>query len=764
MSRPRRTRDTHVGTGRARSVAVGLAVFAAVLSAGPTDAAAAPPGVETLRVGFATNSRNNVYKIGTWTPVWVQLKGGSERFSGMMEVEVPDDDGTPTFYSQPVDIAPGDGARAVAYVRPGSRDPDFIIRLRDPRGREVSRSVGSTLAQMDPVQSDETVILTLGKPQGVDLVPALPGFSAEKSGGGEVMVVARLDAAGGLVPGRWYGYDAAEAVVVDTNDRDAMDALGVRGQALVDWVDRGGHLVVAVGANWQAVRDSALGPILPAVLAGQERLTTLDGLDTFAGSTNNPITPAGSPPASVCKLDQVESRGGKTLAAVGSVPLVVRGAYGFGRVTLVAVDVDQKPFTEWKDRALFWSKAADIRRVSATSNAGAGAGVRLGGGGARIYQEGVSDLASQLRQSLEQFPGVKLVPFGWVAFFIFIYILLIGPGDYFFLKKVLKRMELTWVTFPLIVAVVSLAAYVAAYAFKGKELRVNKIDVLDIDQTADSPRARGSTFMNMFSPQNRDYGVTVLPQPIDRAPAKGGPPPDPSERPTAGTEVLVSWLGVPEAGFGGMSGSRVGFMGGGYAVNPPGASERLDGVRIPIWSTKCLTARWTGPSPAAVESDLLPVGTDRLTGTVTNRLDVPLEDAILAFNRHMYTLGTLAPGATLRVELSPDRQLPNQLKEDGASFLPGQAWSTQGKPIDRAKLIRVIMFHDTQSVAGAERPLPSDPLHYLDMTGQLALDRPMLVARVDRPACRLALDNAPAPPKIEQTTMLRVILPLSKAK
>ena len=91
------------------------------------------------------------------------------------------------------------------------------------------------------------------------------------------------------------------------------------------------------------------------------------------------------------------------------------------------------------------------------------------GAGGQLYQSGVSDLSTQLRQSLEQFPGVQLVPFGWVAFFIFLYILLIGPGDYLFLKKVLKRMELTWITFPTIVVTVSLLAYYAAYAMKGTD-------------------------------------------------------------------------------------------------------------------------------------------------------------------------------------------------------------------------------------------------------------------------------------------------------
>src|SRR5208337_3627925 len=89
--------------------------------------------------------------------------------------------------------------------------------------------------------------------------------------------------------------------------------------------------------------------------------------------------------------------------------------------------------------------------------------------GGRFNPYGITDLSSQLRAALEQFPGVKLIPFGWVAFYIFLYILLIGPGDYFFLKKVLKRMELTWITFPTIVLTVSLLAYFAAYRLKGND-------------------------------------------------------------------------------------------------------------------------------------------------------------------------------------------------------------------------------------------------------------------------------------------------------
>jgi len=753
------------GEWRARAFGALAVLGAAVLVSLPV--AGADVEVENLRVGFAGNTQNNLFKIGTWTPVWVQLRGGSERFTGMMEVEVPDDDGTSTYFRQVVDVPAGSGSQVVTYARPGSRDPNFTIRLFDQQGRRRGEAVaGSKLAQLNPVQPDEALLLTLGRPHGVDQVPALAGFSSDRNGGTPQVVVAHPDAAGGKLPGRWYGYDAAEAVVVDTNDKDVMAELNVHGQALVDWVARGGHLVVAVGGNWASARDSVLGPILPAEPVGQQRLTAIDmrTLDTFAGASKSIASAAASPSVMVARLDRVEARGGKVLSGAGDVPLVVRGVHGFGRVTLVALDVDQKPFSDWPDRALFWVQTLDIRRQSADTP---GTDVRLGGGGGQqMYQAGVSDLATQLRAAMEQFPGVKLIPFGWVAFFIFVYILLIGPGDYFFLKKVVKRMELTWVTFPLIVVTVSLVAYFAAYVVKGKALRVNKVDVVDIDVA--TGRARGSTFVNLFSPQNRDYDVRVVPVPLDVATRPGANVEagerrsDSIKRPMpAETDVLMSWMGVPEPGFGGMGGnSRIGFSSGGYASTPAGSSEALVGVRVPIWSTKMLTARWSGPAPVVAEADLIPVGTDRLSGTVTNRLGAPLNDAIVAFNRHVYILGTLAPGQTTRVELAQDRQLSGLLRTRYGEVRYDP--SSPESRVSRSDLMLALMFHDSQSTNASARPLPSNPLHYLDLTGLLALDRPMLVGRIDRPSTRLVLGNAPATPQVDQTTMVRVILPLGK--
>jgi hypothetical protein len=520
--------------------------------------------------------------------------------------------------------------------------------------------------------------------------------------------------------------------------------------------------VVAVGANGQAVRDSVLGPLLPALPSGQERVPSLDAIDTFANSTK-PLTPPGTPPVMVGRLLEADRRGGKVLSITGNLPLIVRGPYGFGRVTLIGLSVNQKLLADWPDRGLFWARMLDLRQDRGET----AGGPSLAGGGTRFYRSGVSDLSSQLRVGLEQFPGVKLIPFGWVAFFIFLYILLIGPGDYFFLKKVLGRMELTWITFPAIVLAVSLIAYYAAFRLKGNDLLVNKVDVVDVDQV--QGLLRGRTVASVFSPQNRDYGVGFLPV----SPAQEGElpqtPPEASSaeppRPPAGTELVTSWFSIPEAQFGAMGGNnrRFSFLGNGYGYAPTGAVERLEGVRIPIWSTKAFTARWFGPSGPLVESELRPVGTDRLAGMVTNRLPYPLEDAVLAFGKQIYQLGTLAPGASVKVEFSSDRNLSGLLRERAPTY-QGEGPGNRGSKINRANLLLAMMFHDSESSRGTGPALGNALLHDLDLTGQLALDRPMLVARVNRPGAQLVLRNTPSPPRVDQTTMLRIILPLQRQK
>ena len=93
----------------------------------------------------------------------------------------------------------------------------------------------------------------------------------------------------------------------------------------------------------------------------------------------------------------------------------------------MAVDLDQPPFVQWKARGNFVSK---LLGYPARGNEGAPDRSVAG----QAATTGLTDLTSQLRGALDQFAGVKLVPFSVVALLVFGYILLIGPGDYFLVQ------------------------------------------------------------------------------------------------------------------------------------------------------------------------------------------------------------------------------------------------------------------------------------------------------------------------------------------
>src|SRR5690606_17788698 len=107
-------------------------------------------------------------------------------------------------------------------------------------------------------------------------------------------------------------------------------------------------------------------------------------------------------------------------------PLVVRAAHGLGEVVFVAADLDRPPFLDWAAREQLLLKLLGKPEKS-TSSASTDTSA--------VGMYGYTDMSGQLRAALEQFEGVKLVPFSLVATLIVLYIVAIGPLDYLLLKR-----------------------------------------------------------------------------------------------------------------------------------------------------------------------------------------------------------------------------------------------------------------------------------------------------------------------------------------
>lgn len=750
-------------TLRTISVLLGLMLLPAVVYAQQPQ----PPEFVGISVGFADR-----YKAGVWTPVELTLRGGSQRVTGRVSVTVADNDGTACEVESaaPCQVLPGQNTSVTLYVRFGHADNTSLhAQFHIDGGKPVSKTFETSL-EADTEHFRDA--LTGSPSQGLIVHVGRNSATVEevaslnKVQGQPRMVVARVTDVDRL-PARWYGYEGVDTIVLSTSRPETYRTLtpeSGRIQAIDQWVRLGGKLVLCVGSQGDEIlhKGSPLAQFAPGQFDRMVTLRQTSALETYAKSAN-PIPSSesgGKGGFRVPKLSKVE---GKIEASEADVPLVVRAPHGLGQVIFVAADLDQAPLGKWADRRLFAARLLDQPTSDQATEENNLA-----------MQYGFSDLAGQLRSSLDQFTGVHLVPFFAVALLVVVYILLIGPGDYFFLRHIVGRMAWTWLTFPLIVLLFTGGAYVTAYWLKGNQLRIHQVDIVDVDAAG---RMRGSSWFNVFSPRMETFDLSIEPRmPGGKADGKVdakslGKAPD-------GARSLIAWMGVPGDGMGGMyrGASRGGgptLWNGHYGISP--SLDKIEGVPIQVWSTKSFTSRWWTDSPSStkpVESSLVeeePI----LTGTITNKLDIPLVRCFLAYDRWAYQLDTIEPGGS--VELSPTSR-----RQELQTLVTGREEVVNNQPMkhvapvynpssrDPMYVLQEMMFFD--AIGGArDTGLSNDYQGFVDLSGLLKAGQAILVAfppdRSEHCGARVLRDGKPINTGQDQhTTVYRFVLPVTVKK
>lgn len=751
--------------------------------------------IERVQVGLPVNPVLGEFKSGFWTPVYVDVSAGPEGLvKGELIVETSDSDDVRNNYRVPLPpLEPNEQLTGlISYTKPSSLHTEIIVTARSPEARLDERKESYTAMQLG-----DALYLTIGG--------RLPGLRKalvrqQKPGDDEEIFTrdtgpqhfTALDDVRQM-PTRWFGYEAVDLAILVTGNRDFMNALVSdregRKEALMEWVRRGGRLLVSTGRNQDIVAnlDSSFG-FLPAATTGQLQVPQIRMGFTLAVADNQILQNPKKTPLDIAKLEPKPGREVDRIlpeAVQANEPLlIVRGAYGLGQVTVVAFDLDQQPFTTWSGQSTFWSRLIGPKStwrigpvVTEQANPNQPPGFRQ-------YGAQDEDVASQLERNLELFPDVPVISFGWVALFILVYILIVGPLDYFFLKKVVKRLELTWITFPTVVITISVASYFIAYYLKGNDQLINKVDLVDLDVTGQ--QAYGHSWFTIFSPRIQHYTIGI--EPADPGWAQ------PGAAAQAGSSVLLSWLGRPEMGWGGSGRAHSQSLFRRTYEYAPDATG-LIGVPIQVWTTKSFEADWQVPFdptrplfqaslrfPAEARTDAKP------TGTVTSGLPVELEDVYLVYRGDFYALGRLLPGVPQRVD--------NALLGTGTKFndwvtaIPQAAVAGQsaqptrpGMPMPSeptATLMKRLEFFDLSTGQAAVRR--NNSLRDLDQSWRLRnKDELILVGRVLRkegPAEEVAMSPAtparlwlgalprsgqprpPIPGSLTQETYVRVFLPV----
>jgi hypothetical protein len=705
------------------------------------------PKIIGVRVGLGDR-----YKAGLWTPVEVTVLGGSDALVGELSVIVPDGDGVPGRATVPCQVLPGRETVVRLISRFGRVDGDLKAELAVDR-RVVASRTFETAIDADgehflPAIEFQKLIVSVGPmPLGIEEAGKLSGLDADYR-----PVAVRIGDVEQL-PLQWIGYEGVDAVILSTSRPELyakLAANSARVQALDQWVRMGGKLILCVGAQGKEILDdaAALRQFAPGRLKTMVPLKQTSSLESYCGSRAPANEGAGG--KVTMRVPQLSDVEGVVEASDGNLPLVIRTARGFGQVIFVAADLDQPPLRAWTGRPMLVAKLLDMPTTP----------VEQSKDDASMMHYGYRDLAGQLRSALDRFTGVRLVPFWLVAGLIIVYIVLIGPGDYFFLRKVVRRMEWTWLTFPVIVGLVCVGAYVLAYRLKGDQIRINQIDLVDVD--AASARIRGTTWLNVFSPRMESFDFSVQPQKPE-----GGAASDARE--------WTAWLGLPGSAFGGMN-ARAGGTGlwtDQFQYAP--TLDAMSGVPIQVWSTKSLTARWEGPCsvcPAANLSEAEPV----IVGSIENTLPFPLENCLLVYRTSAYEIGTIPAGKSVPLGPTTKRsELKTLLTGQRHVRVDGDKWQNEATPYEQsstdvAHIVRMMMFHEASGGRHYTR-LWNDYQSFVDLSELLKAGRAILVAQTPTPASQghqgaeLLRDGRPlASPQDQHGTIYRFVFPVKRER
>ncbi len=709
-------------------------------------AGSAAPEILGVQVGWA-----GWYKVGFWTPVEVVVRGGSAPGQAVVVLQTTDSEGTVACfgarvrperllrwtgpeqmrYSMNALFTQTEGGLTVALHQPVQEGEEFRAGDRLVEKKIVLRPIGDALGgPASPVGPNVQIFPALGATQLL-LVSIGPGSVGLEEAVRPLEVVGTLqwpkDRAPVVVqlsqpdtltrlPKNWYGYEGVDLLTISTSQPDLLRPLLAdpnRTKALLEWVRQGGKLVLFLGAEaeWLAGQGGQWAEVLPGRIGGTIQLRTAAGYEMYADSSR-PVPGLGRPETAipVPRWDQLE---GQVEVWQADLPLVIRRPYGLGEVVVIGGDFDRPPLAQWPDRGRFLRKLLALPLPKEETPQGSA-----------LMHTGYRDLSGQFRSALDQFPGLPMVSFWPVAGLVVLYLLLIGPGDYFLLRKVVGRMHWTWLTFSTMVVLTAAAAYGLSLYLKGRHVRYNQVDLLDVD--AAEGRVRGTTWINLFSPQTDTYTLSLAPS---------GPDGKPVENP----QTLLSPIGLAGDGLGGMRTRPGGVLLWNRSYQWSSEADQLLGLPVHVWSSRLVLARWWSRCSAWPKAEL--VDRDQLPeGALTNTLPIPLEQCILAYGRWGYALGRLEPGQTVRIEpMSRLRiELPTLLAGLGGGQVGTAGWAATGrKPFNPLshhleEILQTMMFFETlggESYTGLSHRYHS----FLDGSSWLRQGRAVLVAQVRQP-------------------------------
>jgi hypothetical protein len=454
-----------------------------------------------VKAGFGGLS---ISRLGGWVPFRILVSNQGPPINGRLVVfaDAPSNHQSREF-SEDVQLPTGSKKlyEIGAYLNSPQVDPVVRLVQRSSSGDRVvaeapvkieqDSQVAGDLVQIGVVDVEDTALNNINSipfdmtrvpftlaPQGTSTTTAVPqaapgpGRAARQGPGGGFLYNQRVMKARPLVIGppdlpRASGsYDMLDALVLGGAPLSQLDL--EQGKALRMWVAAGGLLIVTGGADFSGMRASGLDVMMPVDVSGTESVGSLPDLTNLYGAFDS---------ADPILMSRARPRpGAKVLVGSPDRPIVVERAFGKGQVRYFAIDPKLNPLRSWKGSANLWQ---DVLVPAAQY---------------RQRRFSLANFSGQMSSTLYDMAQVKPPSAGHLVLFLIAYLIVVGPLNYFALRWA-RKLDLAWLTIPVVVVVFTGFSILAARTSRGRELVGASISAVEVYQQDGVARTNGDLLL-----------------------------------------------------------------------------------------------------------------------------------------------------------------------------------------------------------------------------------------------------------------------------
>jgi hypothetical protein len=408
-------------------------------------------------------------KYGEWLPLRIHLSNYGDDLTAEARAEIADSGGQ-AVYAAAVPLPAGARKEIDLYILPPNFAQTVTVRLVSD-----DETLAETQVDVSPHPQNEYLIAVVAA--DADAFALLNGLTLPSR-----LLTKLIPLSLDGLPERVEALRSLDSLILAGVDTSSLTP--AQGQALRAWVELGGQLLVGGGASARRTLAGLTDLLRPIQLGSAVELATLDGLADFADA---PVAIPG-PFVATFPTDYQ----GRSVIRQDQQPLLVQRTLGEGWVAYLALDPSASPFNAWPGALSFWQ--------------------RLFEPGSALPINVPSDIprraleAEQMGYALSNLPALDLPSIRWLGLLFSLYVLLVGPANYLFLRR-LHRLDWAWLTIPALTLAFSLISYGLGYRLRGSDVIVNQISVISLSPEGGRPLAR--SYVGIFSPSRQDYDVQV---------------------------------------------------------------------------------------------------------------------------------------------------------------------------------------------------------------------------------------------------------------